>query len=92
MELKILEDKKNRLVVEIKGEDHTLCNALKAELWNDKKVTVASYRIAHPLVGIPTLIVETESSTAPKKALQNAISRLSKQNDEFKKEVKAKIK
>ena len=34
MEIKILDDKKNKLVIEVKGADHTLCNALKTELFN----------------------------------------------------------
>ena len=45
MELNFLEKKKDRLVFEIPGADHTLCNALKDELWNDKGVTVATYAI-----------------------------------------------
>ena len=91
MELKILEDKKKRLVFELKGEDHTLCNALREELWNDKSVTVAAYNISHPLVGIPKFIIETNGKTAPRKALKNAISRLKRRNTELKKEF-AKIK
>ena len=82
MELNVLEDKKKRLVFELKGEDHTLCNALREELWNDKSVTVSAYNISHPLIGIPRFIVETDGKD-PKKALKDAISRLKKKNSEL---------
>ena len=84
MKLKILEDKKDKLIVEIKEETHTFCNALKKELWNDKHVKAAGYNIDHPFVGIPKLIVETDSSEAPRKALLEAAKRLEKKADSFK--------
>ena len=84
MEIKVLEDKKNRLVIEIKGEGHAFCNALKKELWNDSHVKVSAYKIEHPLVGIPTLVVETDGKEAPKKALNEAAKRLGKLTDKFK--------
>ena len=88
MEINIIEDKKKRLVFELKGEGHTLCNVLREELWNDKSVTVSAYNISHPLVGIPTFIIET-SSKSPKKALKDAIARLKKKNSAVVKKVKA---
>ena len=87
MELTILEDKKARFVFELKGEDHTLCNALRQELWNDSKVTVSAYNIRHPLVAIPKFIVETKGKD-PKKAVKDAIKRLKERNAELKKQVK----
>ena len=84
MKIKIKEEKKNRLVLEIKGEGHAFCNALKKELWNDKHVKVAAYKIDHPLIGIPTIIVETDGSESPKKALTEAAKRLGKLTDKFK--------
>jgi DNA-directed RNA polymerase subunit L len=87
MEINVLEDKKKRMVFELKGEGHTLCNALREELWNDKDVTVAAYNIDHPLIGLPRFIVET-SDKEPKVALKDAISRLKKKNSELLKELK----
>ena len=84
MELKILEDKKNKMVFELKGENHTFCNALKSELWNDKHVKIAGYNIAHPLIGIPKFIVETDGKESPKKALKGAAKRLKDVSDELK--------
>ena len=68
--------------VEIKGEDHTLANYLRKELWQDKDVKVAGYNVEHPLVSSPVLIVET-SKTSPRKALLSAVDRLEKKNAEL---------
>ena len=91
MEVKILDDKKNRLMLEIKGADHTICNALKTELWNDKHVKIATYSIRHPQISIPQLIVETDGELSPKNALINAVQRLHKTNEKFKKEFSVAI-
>jgi len=83
MELNLLEKKKkNRLVFELPGMDHTLCNALKTELWNDDDVKVATYMIKHPLRAIPKFIVETKSGEATK-AVLDAIGRLRKLTKSF---------
>ena len=86
MEIKILDDKKNKLIIEIKGSDHTLCNVLKTELWNDKHVKIATYSIRHPQISVPQMIVETDGEVSPKNALINAVQRLHKTNEKFKKE------
>ena len=82
MELNVLEDSKKKLVVEIKGEGHALCNALKSELWKNKKVNITGYSIAHPLIGIPKLVIETGSGK-PKDALIDAAKKVKKEADEF---------
>lgn len=82
MEIKVLENTKKRLVFELKGADHTLCNMLKAELWKNKDVDIATYSIAHPLVGIPKVIVETKTGE-PKKAILKAIEGIQETNKEF---------
>lgn len=86
MEIKILDNKKNRLLFEIKDADHTLCNSLKTELWNDKHVKIATYSIRHPQISLPQMIVETDGEESPKNALINAVDRLHKTNSKFKKE------
>ena len=82
MEIKILEKTKNRLELEIKGEGHTLANALRKELWNDKNVNISGYKIEHALVSEPILVIETTSGD-PKQALISAINRLKKKNKEL---------
>ncbi|MBW2971758.1 DNA-directed RNA polymerase subunit L [Candidatus Woesearchaeota archaeon] len=91
MEINVLEDSKNKLVVEIKGEGHALCNALKAELWKNKKVKVAGYNVAHPLVGVPKMVIEVESGD-PKKFLADAAKAVKKDADDFLKAFDKKVK
>jgi DNA-directed RNA polymerase subunit L len=84
MKVKVLEDNKNKLVLQVKGEGHAFCNALEKELWNDKHVKVAAYKIEHPLVGTPTVFVETDGKETPKKALIESAKRLGKLTNNFK--------
>ncbi len=88
MEINILEEKAKRMVFELKGENHTLLNALREELWKDKAITISAYNISHPLVGIPKVIIETNGDKEPKKALKDAISRLKKRNSELATQIK----
>ena len=87
MEVKIIEEKKDRIVFEIIGESHTLCNALRKELYNDEHVKVATYAIEHPLIEKPRFILETDGAD-PKKTIQNAIKKLQKQLEKIKTEAK----
>ena len=86
MEIKILDDKKNKIMIEVNGVDHTMCNALKSELYNDKHIKVATYSIRHPQISNPMLIVETDGEESPRNALINAVDRLQKTNTKFRKE------
>ena len=79
MEIKIIEQTKNRLKFELLGKTHTLTNILSKELWNDKSVVVAGYTLPHPQVSNAALVVETKQGS-PKKSLMAAISRLKKKN------------
>lgn len=86
MEFKVLEESKSKLVFELKGETHTFCNALKHELQQLKGVDIATYRIDHPLVGVPRFLIETKGIEA-RKALKDALKALKKKAVKFKKEV-----
>lgn len=88
MKIKVIEKEKNKLKLEIIGEDHTFCNSLRKELWNDKDVQVAGYNIDHPLVSNPVLTLETVNKD-PKKALEAAISRLKKRNAKIRDSLKS---
>jgi DNA-directed RNA polymerase subunit L len=88
MELNIVEEKKNKLVFEIKGEGHTLSNVLRKELWNDDHVKAAAYTIEHPLIALPRFILETDGAD-PRKTLQAAAKRAQKNVDKIKAEAKA---
>jgi len=84
MEIKIIEDKKHNLVLDVKGVSHGFCNALVKELWEDAETKAAGYHVDHPLVGTPRLIFESKGDA--KKALLDAIKRLQKKTDAFSKE------
>lgn len=86
MEFKVREESKSKLVFELPGETHTFCNALKSELLQVKGITLCTYRIDHPLTGIPRFLLETKG-IEPRKALREALKSLKKKAEEFKKEV-----
>ncbi len=88
MELSVVEEAPKRLVFELKGAGHTLCNILKSKLWEGKHVRVATYNIAHPLVGTPKMIVETDGEIKPRKAVSDAAESLRKEVAELKQELK----
>jgi len=83
MELKVLEEKKNKLVFELVGETHTVCRALQKELWQDSHVKAAGYDVAHPLINKPTFLVETDGAD-PKKTIISALKRVEKDAQKFK--------
>jgi len=82
MEIKILEDEKNRIKFEIEGEGHTFSNSLSKELWKDSHVKTSGYHIKHSLVSNPIFLVETDGEN-PKSALKKATARLEKQMSEL---------
>ncbi len=82
MEINILEEKNNKIKFEIRGEDHTFCNILREELWNNKEVEVSGYNIDHPLVSSPVMIVETKKEN-PRKSLIKATENLRKKFQEL---------
>lgn len=86
MEFIVIEESKNKLVFELKGETHTFCNALKYELQQVKGVNIATYKIDHPLVGIPRFQIETKG-IEPRKAMKEALKSLKKQAQDFDKEI-----
>jgi len=87
MEIKVLEDKKNRFVFEIIGMGHTYINIMKNELWNDSHVKIATYNIKHPQISNPKFILETDGDENPKAALSGAMVRLKRLSEKFKKEL-----
>ncbi|MFO8016066.1 MAG: DNA-directed RNA polymerase subunit L [Candidatus Woesearchaeota archaeon] len=84
MEINVLENDKKRLVFEVSGEDATLCNSLRKELWNDDDVKAAAYTTQNPNATAPKMIVETNGKD-PKKALLEAADRLKKEGEKAKK-------
>lgn len=82
--MKIIKDTKNELEIEITGESHTLCNALRKTLMEDKDVESAAYVMDHPIIGEPKLYIKAKN---PKKSLEKAAKDIQSRCDEFKKEM-----
>ena len=83
MDIKILEETKNKLSIEVNDVGHGFCNALVKELWNDKEIKSAGYHIEHPLIRKAKIIIE--SKTDVRKVLNSAVKRVKKSADVFKK-------
>src|SRR5690606_2937486 len=66
---------------EITGESHTLCNALRKTLMEDKDVESAAYVVEHPIIGEPILYLKAKN---PRKSLKKAAETLKSRCDEFK--------
>ena len=86
MEYKVVEEQKHKLVFQLPGETHTFCNILKEELQQVKGVTLATYKIDHPFVGVPQFLIETKG-IEPREALKEALKSIKKKAQQFKKEV-----
>lgn len=82
MEMNVLEDKPKRLVFQLIGTDHTFCNTLKKALLEVPGVSIATYAIEHPQIGIPKFVLETTTGK-PQDALKKAEKLIEKQNKEF---------
>jgi DNA-directed RNA polymerase subunit L len=83
VEVKIIRKTDTEIEMEIKGESHTLMNALKAALIEDKAVKTATYTIEFPGVSEPVLFVKTDKTEDPIDAIKKASSTLTGQCDEF---------
>ena len=84
MNIKVLEEKKNKIIVEVDGVGHGFCNMLVKELWNDTNIKFAGYHIEHPLIGKAKIIVESKKDA--RKAIYDAIKGINKSANVFKKE------
>ena len=81
MELKVIEKDKTRIKLEVGGEDHTFCNLLVGELWDDKDTEIVGYSVKHSLVDQPELTFESKKDVI--KAFNEAIKRLHQKNKDF---------
>jgi DNA-directed RNA polymerase subunit L len=84
MELVVLERDENKIVLEVRGEGHTLLNLLREACWKEG-ASQASYMIEHPYLANPKIIVRGKN---PKKILTGAAQLVINQVDEFTKEFK----
>jgi len=83
MDIKVLEESKNHLIIEMGNVGHGFCNILVKELWNDKNTKSAGYHIEHPLIGKAKIVIESKADV--RKVLNRAITRVKRSADDFKK-------
>lgn len=83
--MKVVEEDTNRLVLEITGESHTICNILRKRLMAQDEVNAAAYDITHPLVGQPEFEV---NSTNPRESIKTAAETIKQEAAQFKEAVK----
>jgi DNA-directed RNA polymerase subunit L len=70
MDVKIIENKKDSLRVEIRGTDHAMMNLLREKLESDKGVDFSTYSEPHPLLdGFVVTVKGKEPEASFKKAL-----------------------
>lgn len=82
MEIKILNKTDTEIKMEIRGETHTLLNALKSALLQDKAVETATYDIEFPGVSEPVLYVKTRNKD-PIDVVKVAAKKVADECDDF---------
>ncbi len=88
MDIKVLEKKKGRLVIEVRGEGHTLLNLLREKAWNSK-AKQASYMIEHPYMAQPKIIIKADD---PVKVMKSAVQQVADEAKEFDREFSRALK
>jgi DNA-directed RNA polymerase subunit L len=83
MDIEIIKSEKDYAEIAIKGEDIGFINAIKELLFEDDDVEFAAYRLDHPVVGAPVLMVRMKKGS-PVSALRTAVKKLKKQASDFK--------
>ena len=87
MEIEIVKSEKNYVEIIVRGDDYGVANAVKELLLEDKDIEFAAYRVDHPQVGKPVLMVRTKDGN-PINAVKYALKKLKKQATEFKDAIK----
>ena len=83
MEIAVLKSDKESIEIELKGEDAGMANALVEILLEDPSVEFAAYKLEHPQVASPVLVVRVKDGN-PLSAVKAAVKKLKKQAAEFK--------
>jgi len=86
MKAEILEESKKKIVIEL--DNQTIAGLVERELWNDEHVKASGLKAKHPLIGKPTLLVETDGKEDAKAAVKEAIARAKKDLEKFRKAFK----
>lgn len=92
MEVKFITKEKNMVEVEVAGFDTSLLNSIVEKLINAKGVEMAAYKVEHPLVGIPTLMVKTKGATDAASLILKTLDEIENETEEFKKKFSGMLK
>ncbi len=92
MELKFITKEKNIIEVEISGVDTSLLSALVEKLTNEKNVEMAAYKVEHPLVGSPKMMVKTRGAADAASLVAKALDELESETEEFRKKFSGMLK
>ena len=87
MKLNIVEEDKEKIKIELKGESETLSHLLAEQAWQEG--AEASAVREHPFMVEPKILVKGKN---PKKILEKAAGSLETQTDEFREEFKRSLK
>ena len=85
MEVKVIKKEKNVLELEFDGADQSLAQVLAQKLNEDKDVEFAAYKLEHPLIAQPRLVVRTKKGD-PSKLLLSKLKELKDEVADFKKQ------
>ncbi len=87
MEIKVLEDEKETLKLEI-HDNTTLVSVINENLWQ-QKVNIAAFKVDHPYLSKPVLLVKSKN---PKKALLDATEQVVEDVKELRKKLQSELK
>lgn len=82
--MKYLRKDDDRVVIEVTGETHTICNILRKRLMQQDEVSAAAYDITHPLIGQPEFELVAEK---PEEAIITACEEIKSEAAEFQDEL-----
>jgi len=79
MELKVLEEKKDMLSLELTGETHTFLNLLTEVSWKEG-ARQAAYFVEHPYIAQPKIIVRSDN---PRRVLRDSVQKIIDDCEDF---------
>jgi DNA-directed RNA polymerase subunit L len=91
MQVKILTNDKNVLEMELQGADQSLAQLLAEKLSGEKDVDFASFKVEHPLVGMPKIYLRTKKGD-PAKLVLEKLEEIKKEVSDFKEQFKDIVK
>ncbi|HLD39089.1 MAG TPA: RpoL/Rpb11 RNA polymerase subunit family protein [archaeon] len=88
MKIEVLENEKDTLKIEI-HDNTTLVSVINENLWQQKGIDMAAFKVDHPYLSKPILIVKSKN---PKKALLDATEQVIDDVKDLRKKFQAEIK